>query len=255
VNARRLVALAGMAALPTAAALSDEIQVYTDDLNAPGEFGLELHANTTPRGRSTPDYPGEVVPDHGTRLTPEFSYGLNRDWEAGLYVPTAFDSAGRGDFAGAKLRMKWLPVKGPEETGGPFAGANLELSRVKAKYEQGLSGAELRVMLGERTPDWLLAVNPVFGWTLASGERRGTPDFSLGVKASHRVAGKLSAGLEYYSKLGPLNHVAPLSRQANTLFGALDFAWKGWRFNVGIVRGLTGPADPWTLKAIFEIPI
>ena len=34
-----------------AAALSDEIQVYTDDINAPREFGLELHVNTTPSGR------------------------------------------------------------------------------------------------------------------------------------------------------------------------------------------------------------
>ena len=36
------------------AALIDEIQVYTDDINAPGQFGLELHLNTTPKGRSTP---------------------------------------------------------------------------------------------------------------------------------------------------------------------------------------------------------
>jgi len=36
------------------AALSDEIQVYTDDINAPGEFGLELHVNTTPKGRRVP---------------------------------------------------------------------------------------------------------------------------------------------------------------------------------------------------------
>ena len=36
------------------AALPDEIQVYTDDLEKPGERGIELHVNTTPSGRSTP---------------------------------------------------------------------------------------------------------------------------------------------------------------------------------------------------------
>jgi len=65
----------------------DEIQVYTDDINPVGKFGLELHVNTTPAGRSRPDYPGEITPQHGLRLTPEFSYGLSHDFEAGLYVP------------------------------------------------------------------------------------------------------------------------------------------------------------------------
>ena len=74
------------AASPCYAALSDEIQVYTDDINVPGRFGLELHVNTTPRGRSVPDYPGEVVPDRGLRITPELSYGLTPSFEAGLYV-------------------------------------------------------------------------------------------------------------------------------------------------------------------------
>jgi len=107
-------AFAALVPGPGFAALSDEIQVYDDDINAPREFGLELHANTTPNGRSTPDYPGEVVPNHGLRLTPEFSYGLTRAWEAGLYVPTNFDPQGHGSLAGWKLRLKWLPIHGDD---------------------------------------------------------------------------------------------------------------------------------------------
>ena len=37
---------------PARAELQDEIQVYDDAINARGETGLELHLNTTPRGRS-----------------------------------------------------------------------------------------------------------------------------------------------------------------------------------------------------------
>ena len=61
--------LCAMALVPgiALAALSDEIQVYTDDINAPREFGLELHVNTTPSGRGIPDYAGEAVPAHGLR--------------------------------------------------------------------------------------------------------------------------------------------------------------------------------------------
>src|ERR1700730_8127318 len=92
------------------AALSDEIQVYDDDINTPREVGLELHVNATPKGRSAPDYPGEVVPNHGLRITPEFSYGLTKTWEAGLYIPTNREPSGDVSVAGAKLRLKWLPI-------------------------------------------------------------------------------------------------------------------------------------------------
>ena len=41
---------------PLARAITDEIQVYTDDITKPGEFGLELHINSTPTGRKTPTW-------------------------------------------------------------------------------------------------------------------------------------------------------------------------------------------------------
>ena len=106
------------------AALSDEIQVYADDINVPKEFGLEPHANTTPRGRRIAEYPGEVVPHRGIRLTPEFSYGLTESFEAGLYLSVSRDRFGNTALAGWKLRLKWLPVHGGEEDGGWFLGAN-----------------------------------------------------------------------------------------------------------------------------------
>jgi len=53
-----LLSLAVLGAAALHAVMIDEIQVYTDDINAPGKFGLELHVNTTLKGRSTPDYSG-----------------------------------------------------------------------------------------------------------------------------------------------------------------------------------------------------
>jgi hypothetical protein len=238
-----------------AAALSDEIQVYDDDINAPSEFGLELHANTTPKGRSTPDYPGEVVPNHGLRLTPEFSYGLTRAWEAGLYVPTSIDPDGHGSLAGWKLRMKWLPLHPEEGQAGWFAGANGELSRLQQRYSQSRESFELRTIFGHRAEDWLLAVNPVFGWDLSPGFRSGTPDFSLGIKATRKIAEKTSIGAEYYSEMGKLDAILPLHAQANTLFAVIDTELKSLGINFGIGRGLTGSADKWTVKAIFAIPL
>ncbi len=42
---RGVLACALLAAAQQALAAPEEIQVYTDDINAPGEFGLELHVN------------------------------------------------------------------------------------------------------------------------------------------------------------------------------------------------------------------
>jgi hypothetical protein len=233
------------------AELSDEIQVYTDDINAPGEFGLEVHVNTTPSGRSTPDYPGEVTPWHGLRITPEFSWGLTKTWEAGLYIPSNIDASGNWEIAGAKLRMKWLPIRGDESTGGPFLGANVELSRQQHKFSESRTTSELRIMMGYRSEEWLFAVNPVFGWNLSDEPKSGTPDFSLDFKGSKKVTETVALGLEYYSDMGTVSHILPLAEQSNTLYAAADFDFKAWTLNFGVGRGLTDAADKWTVKAIF----
>ena len=232
------------------AALSDEIQVYADAINAPKEFGLELHANFTPKGRKVPEYPGEVVPHHGLRLTPEFSYGLTDSLEAGLYLPVSHDASGSSNLAGWKLRMKWLPIHGSEEEGGWFLGANGELSQLQQKFSASRRGIELRFMGGYRANSWLLAVNPVFGWDLSSGYRERTPEFGLSMKLSHKVAGTVSVGAEYYTGLGTTAKILPHSEQNNRLYAAIDVETKAWELNFGIGRGLTPAADKLTVKAI-----
>jgi hypothetical protein len=235
------------------AALIDEIQVYTDDINAPGQFGLELHLNTTPKGRSTPDYPGEVVSNHGWRLTPEFSYGIAPDWEAGLYLPASRDASGNTELAGAKLRIKWLPVKPAEGESGWFFGANGELSRLKKRFSDSRTSAELRLMGGWRNRDWLFALNPVFGWNLSDGLRSGAADLSLGTKIARTVAPGVAVGVEYYADAGTTSRPT-LEGQAQTLYGAIDVELGGWSINFGIGRGLSRTADRLTMKTIVGVP-
>ena len=247
---------AALAAVPQAAhaELSDEIQVYTDDINEPGRFGLELHVNTTPKGRRSPDYPGEVVPHHGWRITPELSYGITPDWEAGLYLPVSRDASGNTQLAGAKLRLKWLPVKPAEGDAGWFLGANGELSRLKKRFSESRTGFELRLMGGWRDPLWLVAVNPVFGWNLSDGLRSRTADLSLGAKVARTVAKDVALGLELYSDLGTTKRILPAGEQGNVLYAAVDARLGGWDLNVGVGRGLTRSADDLTVKAIVGFP-
>jgi hypothetical protein len=239
---------------PARADLQDEIQVYDDAINERGEFGLELHINATPSGRGSSDYPGEVPPGHAWRVTPEFSYGLSREVELGLYLPTLRDAQGHFDVAGLKLRLKWLPVQ-PADGEGAFAGVNFELSRLARRYSESRTSLEARFIAGWRSPEWLLAVNPILGFGLSDGFAGQRPDVDLGVKLSRQFAPSWAGGLELHSGLGPLGRSLPWQQQDQRLFVAVDVDRKPWVFNLGVGRGLTDAADRWTLRAIFEVPV
>jgi hypothetical protein len=247
---RALLLLAGAACAFDAYAIVDEIQVYTDDLDARGENGLELHINTTPHGRTTPDYDGDLPPNHGTRITPEFSWGLGNDMDWGLYLPTATDGQGNFHPGGAKLRVKWLPVHGRGGEGGWYFGINNELSDLTKKFSESPWSDEVRVIGGYRGHGWLVGVNPIFDWALSPGFR-GSPDVTLAWKAVHDVAPGLALGAEYYDDMGTLANRLPRDQQNRTLYAVAEIGRKSWSLNFGIGHGLTPATDDWTVKAIF----
>jgi hypothetical protein len=245
--------LLALAAGPAPAALPDEIQVYTDDLETPGERGVELHVNTTPSGRSTPDYPGEVTPWHSLRVTPEISWGIARDWDWGLYLPFVRSAEGDYAFAGPKLRLKWLPLRPAAGGSGAFAGLNGELAYVEEKFVQARKTLELRPILGWRGGKWLAAVNPTLGMDLA-GDEQGVATFHPSAKLSRDIGATRALGVEYYADFGRLSHFAPRDEQEHTLYLVLDTEpagrWPGLNFGIG--RGLTSVTDRWTIKAILS---
>ncbi len=236
------------------AALPDEIQVYTSDINKKGEFGLELHVNTTPSGRSTPDFPNEIPPAHGWRLTPEFSYGATEALEAGLYLPFVHGADDRDKFSGPKIRMKWMPLRVDEEGNGAFAGLNFEYAWISDVLEEATQAGEVRPILGWRNPDWLVAVNPILEFEFAGPHKGDRPGFNPSLKVARRVVEGIAAGVEYYAELGPVGRWAPGAEQAHSLYIAIDVDRSPWVFNLGVGRGWNA-ADKWTVKAIFEIPL
>jgi hypothetical protein len=239
---------------PALAALPDEVQVYDDSINKPGEFGLELHVNATPAGRGQPDYPGEITPVHGLRTTFEPSFGWSEHLEVGAYLP--FDHLANGEerFAGPRARLKW--IFHPSSSADPrFFGVNFELSHVKTAFEQSENFLEVRPLLGWHTATWLLAFNPAIGVPLKPGQRTGGPEFSPALKLARKVGDGLAAGFEYYAALGKISHPDAYSDQGHTLYLALDVDQGPLVFNFGVGRGLTGATDHWTVKAIFELPI
>ena len=233
------------------AALPDEIQVYTGDINKPGEFGLELHVNTTPSGRSTLDFPGEIPPAHGWRVTPEFSWGWTRAVELGLYLPFAHGADGRDKFAGPKVRLKWLRLQPDDEGVGTFAGVNFEYAWISSVLEQATRAMEVRPIIGWQDKSWLVAFNPILGLDLAGPDRGGRPGFNPSLKISRRIVEGVAVGGEYYAELGKVNRFLPRAEQSHTLYAAIDVDRGPIPFNFGIGRGLNGATDRWTVKAIF----
>lgn len=255
VRLRAGLLLASLCCASAHAALPDEIQVYLDDLTEPGHYGLELHVNTTPVGVTTPTYPGEVVAAQGIRVTPEFSYGLTSDLDAGAYLPLVHESNGDFRAPAFKLRLKWVPIKQPEQGPGVFAGLNGELSQVQERFEFDRRGLELRPILGWRNATWLLVTNPVVDFALEGPQRHSAPAFDPNFKVARTVAPGIATGIEYYTELGTLSDIVPLNQEKHTLYWAIDIDRPPWNINFGIGRGLTPVTDPWTVKMIIEIPL
>jgi hypothetical protein len=92
----RLAMVAGLLLGSTACALAtptDEIQVYTSDIEPTGVFGVTWHNNYTPNGTKTPNFPGALIDNHAYSSVTEWAYGVTPWFEAGLYLPLYADSS------------------------------------------------------------------------------------------------------------------------------------------------------------------
>jgi hypothetical protein len=236
------------------AVLQDEIQVYDDQINDPGQWGLQMHLNSTPSGpRYIPPQDG-MVDTHGYRSTAEVSYGLTPTLEAGLYLPVVHGYYDGTQFAGPRVRLKWIPQKAPDQ-GGVFYGLNVEVSDIKPIYEPTQQMVELRSIIGYKDEKWLWDVNPTLDYNLRPGYRQGGPVFSPQFKVGRTILPGLMGGFEYYPVIGTLNGLYPYYQQNNVLFAALDVNMKPWVINFGVGKGLSQAADGWTIKAIIDIPL
>jgi hypothetical protein len=245
---RRALVLTGCGLLlsPFAWAAEEEIQVYEDDMSAPGQFGLDVHNNFVLGGRDAPSYPGEQPPLHLYRLTPEFYYGLTQTVELGLYLLTTHAADGGAHFDGPKMRVKYLPEHDSES--GFYWGANLEIGKTTQRVSEQPWNAELKGILGYRNGRWTLTANPNLDWSLSPGG--GAAEASVDAKVAYSVTGETKLGIESYNELGPVSSPAPLSGYAKTLYLAVDHDFGGVDLNAGLGRGLTAAADVWTVKFI-----
>ena len=245
-RARVGVALALIAAAPGEARALDafEIQVYDGTANPPGVFGLELHTNAVASGVAT-STPPELAPNHQAHFTLEPSFGLTNWWELGAYFQTALRPDAGFDYAGIKLRSKF--VTPPAWSARGRLGINFEVGDLPARYEADRWGLEVRPILSWSLARLRFAANPIIDVPLTGGAATFEPD-AQALWEMPRVA---SFGLEYYAALGPLSGFSSARDQEHYLFEVANLlAVRNLELEAGVGEGLTAASNALVLKVI-----
>ena len=227
-------------------AAPEEIQVYLDDMTAPGHVGLDVHNNFAADSSLLPEYPGARPDDHVYRLTPEFYYGLTPALELGLYVLSSVDRGHATHVDGAKLRVKFVAPH--DESRGVFWGVNVELGRSDRAVAVQPWNYEVKGIWGDRIGRWLVAFNVNGDASLSP--HGGPATLEIDGKLAYGISRETQLGLETYSELGALRSPGGLSGRSEMLYAAVDSTVKGVDVNAGIGRGLTTASDGWVLKLI-----
>jgi hypothetical protein len=245
-----LVGAAGLALLtrqPVRAA--DEIQVYNAEIAAVGQWTFEQHLNYTWIGRTRPDFPGGLVPNHSLNGTPEPAYGLNEWWEIGFYAPFAVDQNGHFLSNGAKFRTLFVSPHAAEREF--FYGVNFEFSYTTPKFSPTRFGLEVRPIVGVRKADWEFIVNPIV-------DVRNQADFAPAARLADKFPQDVVLGFEYYGDFGQIGNFLPLDQQMHSVFAVTDFKVGEFDIDLGIGYGLTRGSDRLITKLIvgyaFPVP-
>ena len=252
---RWIALLAAALALTAGPALAadEEIQVYMDEMNAPGKFGLDVHTNYVLSGDGGVDDPGLQSALHRLRITPEWSYGLTPDIELGLYLPLmTLDRDGRFAADGIKGRIKFIAPKAAGQDW--FWGLNLEVGRVSHVLDVNPWNAELKAIGGMRKGPWTLAFNGNLDWTI-SGPRPAPASLDFDTKLSYRLRPDFAVGLESYNGLGSFRRFGRFGENDQALYGVIDTGLGKWDLNIGLGHSYGAARDGWTAKVIIGVPI
>jgi hypothetical protein len=234
-----------LSSLPAWATDAFEIQVYQGEHNEPWQASCELHTNYTVVGHTTPAYEGQTPPNGALRMTLEPALGLT-DWlEIGAYLQAMVTPYAGAEFAGWKLRAKFVV---PERVKLPLTlGINVELGRVPLNVEEAGWANEFRPILSWEHGQFGLTFNPIFGFAL-TGPDAFKPDFEPALKTKWNTNRGFALGLEYYAGLGRFDGFDPLRDQTHLVFAVFDLeppvgdgppTTSPWELNVAVGTGLT----------------
>lgn len=248
----KLLALALCLYSRAAVAAPEEIQVYMDELNAPGEVGLDVHNNYVLTGDHGLDYAGEQPSLHRYRFTPEWSLGLDQSFELGAYLPLASADGHGLHVDGIKFRLKWLA---PRPKGQKwFWGANFEIGREGHRLDENPWNAELKGIVGIHSGKLIAAANANLDFKV-SGPAPAPASLEIATKLSYAVSPKTAVGIENYTGTGEIRRLGHLGSNNQSTYLTADTSIGKWDLNLGIGRGYGSNPDKWIAKAIISVPL
>jgi hypothetical protein len=185
------------------------------------------------------------LPHHLIHLTLEPSLGLTNFWEVGAYLQTALRPDNSFEFAGAKLRSKF--VTPPGWRAHVRLGCNVEIAYLPARYEPQRWGTELRPIVAWESERWLFAANPIVSVPLT----QVAAAFEPAAMALFKIPEKVSFGIEYYADLGVFLGPSYAEPQEHLLFEVVNLlGLEDVELNIGIGEGLTAGSSRLVAKLV-----
>jgi len=234
--------------LPVAAhTQTDEIQVYTGEINKPGQFSITLHNNYSVIGPTQPAFPGGVVPAHSLNGVPEYGLGIAPWFELGAYLPLyTLTRNGRFLIDGTKLRALFVSPNAAERDF--WYGVNFELSYNARHWEEARYALEIRPILGWRFGPIDLLLNPILDLPFHGGPESLT--FAPADRIAYNLSETWALAVEHYADFGRFANFEPLSRQYHALYGVIDYTRGPLNVEFGIGHGFTAVSESLILKLI-----
>ena len=231
-----------------ASAQTDEIQVYDGGLASVGTLNLTLHNNFTPRGLTTPAFPGAVIADKSFNGVPEWALGVTPWFEAGLYLPLySRDKETGWGLDGFKLRALFAVPNADDRTF--FYGANFEFSFNAKRWDTKGFTSEIRPIVGWHLKPIDIIINPILDTAYDGLENL---EFVPAARVAYNFKSGWAAAVEEYDDFGPLHGFLPASEQVHQIYAVVDRNWKTWDIEAGVGVGMTNGSDRLTLKLILS---
>jgi len=229
-------------------AQTDEIQVYSAQIAAPGKFNLTVHDNYTPDGIKTPAFPDAIISNRSWNGTLEWAYGVTPWWEQGLYLPLySMPDHGAPEYDGFKIRELFVAPKAADRSF--FYGVNFEFSFNTPHWNEHAYTQEIRPIVGWRFGKVDFIFNPILDndWTGFKNL-----DFAPESRLDYNITKAWQVALEEYDDFGQLHAFKPASQQSHELFGVFDYNGEPINVEGGVGFGLTPGTDHLTLKLILS---
>jgi hypothetical protein len=232
---------------PALATPTDEIQVYTGEIMAPGEVGLTWHNNYTFSGATTPDFPGALINNHAYSSVTEWALGVTDWFEAGLYMPLYANSSQGWTFNGFKLRA--LFVQPHNEEKDFYYGVNFEFSWNETVWDSQVNTGEIRPIIGWRfgaDRQWSFTLNPIIDNAYKGGI--AGLEFVPAARLDYALDKSWTVGVETYSDFGQLRSFVPWKQQSQNIWLVGDYSGDPISVEFGAGFGLTPASDSFAVK-------